>query len=283
MQAAWEAGCNFFDNAEAYADGTAEVVMGRALKELRWPRHSYVVSTKFYRGLHRVTNMRKTLNRKYLLQAIDRSLERLQLDFVDLLYCHRADEETPIEETVWAMNDIISQGKALYWGTSEWTAHQVRAAWEIAERHHLRKPVAEQPQYNLLKRDHVERELRPLCEEIGLGLTTWSPLASGLLTGKYLDRIPSNSRGAQSDLEYLQDHFNNEGSKAKIRKLQPIADEIGCSLAQFAIAWCATNPGVSAVITGASSPEQVAHNFQALDVINKLDARILERIDHAMA
>ena len=207
LTAARDAGVNFFDNAEAYAGGESERIMGQAIAELGWPRWSYVISTKIYWGIHDAVNMRNTLNRKYLMQAIDGSLERLGLDFVDLLYCHRPDPETPIEETVWAMSDIVSSGKALYWGTSEWSADEIRAAWEIAERHHLHKPVVEQPQYNLFERRRVEQEYARLYDDIGLGLTTWSPLASGLLTGKYLDGIPDDSRAALPGYEWLRERL----------------------------------------------------------------------------
>ena len=194
MQAAYDAGSNFFDNAEVYADGESEAIMGRVIEQLGWPRHTYVLSTKFYWGIHGNTrNMKNTLNRKYLMQAIDGSLERMRTDCIDLIYCHRADPNTPIEETVWAMSDIVSAGKALYWGTSEWSADEIRAAWEIAERHHLHKPVMEQPQYNLLSRKRVEKEYARLYDDIGLGTTIWSPLASGLLTGKYANGIPDDS------------------------------------------------------------------------------------------
>jgi len=196
LAAAWDAGVNFFDNAESYAAGESEQIMGSAIAELGWPRHSYVLSTKLYWGLHDEPNMHDTLNRKYLMQGIDGSLERLGLDFVDLLFCHRPDPETPVEETVWAMHDIVSSGKALYWGTSEWPADDVRAAWEIAERHHLHKPAMEQPEYNLFNRHKVEEEYSRLYDDLGLGLTVWSPLASGLLTGKYADGIPDDSRAA---------------------------------------------------------------------------------------
>ncbi|HZY08469.1 MAG TPA: aldo/keto reductase, partial [Ilumatobacteraceae bacterium] len=182
MQTAFDAGCNFFDNAEAYAAGESEAIMGRVIAELGWRRSNYVLSSKFFWGIESVRNMRNTLNRKYLMQAIDGSLERMGVDFLDLIYCHRADPDTPIEETVWAMSDIVASGKALYWGTSEWSADEIRAAWEIAERHHLHKPVMEQPQYNLLDRKRVEEEYARLYTDLGLGTTIWSPLASGLLT-----------------------------------------------------------------------------------------------------
>ena len=217
------------------------------------------------------------------MQAIDGSLERFGLDFLDLIYCHRADPNTPIEETVWAMSDIVSSGKALYWGTSEWTADEIRAAWEIAERHHLHKPVVEQPQYNLLNRDRVEKEYARLYTDIGLGTTTWSPLASGLLTGKYKDGIPADSRGALRGYEWLSKQILDRGARAKVERLRPIAAELGCSLAQMSLAWCASNPNVSSVITGASRPSQVVENFAAIDVLPLLTAEVLARIDEAVA
>ncbi len=231
--------------------------MGDAIAELGWERHSYVISTKLYWGLGEGPNLRRTLNRKYLLHAIDGSLERLGLDFVDLLFCHRADPTTPIEETVWAMSDIVSSGKALYWGTSEWSADEIRAAWEIAERHHLHKPVMEQPQYNLFERDKVEREYARLYEDLGIGLTTWSPLASGLLTGKYLAGVPEGSRATLPGYEWLRASLTDPERNRQVRQLAGVADRLGCTLAQLAIAWCAINPHVSTVITGASRVEQV--------------------------
>jgi voltage-dependent potassium channel beta subunit len=278
MGAAYEAGVNFFDNAEVYAGGESEKVMGDALQELGWPRHSYLVSTKFFWGIHReVPNAYFTLNRKYLLEAIDRSLERLQLDYVDLVYCHRPDPETTIEETVWAMSDIVAAGKALYWGTSEWSADEIRAAWDIAERHHLRKPVVEQPEYNLFNRTKVEKEYARLYEDIGLGLTTWSPLASGLLTGKYRDGIPEGSRGA--NVEWLREMLTDTDANAKVERLVEIADDIGCSPAQLAIAWTASNPEVSTVLLGASRVEQLRENLQALEVMGQLTPERKERIE----
>ena len=277
--AAGEAGVNFFDNAEAYSGGESERIMGKAFASLGWPRHSYVVSTKLYWGLHDEPNMRLTLNRKYLMQAIDGSLERFGLDFVDLLFCHRADPETPVEETVWAMSEIVSSGKALYWGTSEWAAEEIRAAWEIAERHHLHKPVMEQPQYNLLTRRKVEREYARLYDDIGLGLTIWSPLASGLLTGKYLDGVPEGSRASLPGYEWLRESLTEPRSNEKVRALKEVADELGCSLAQLALAWCTKNPRVSTVITGASRVEQVQENMAALEVAARLDVELMARID----
>jgi len=281
LAAARDGGMNFFDNAEAYAGGESERIMGAAIAELGWSRSSYVISTKVFFGLNDDVNMRNTLNRKYLLQSIDGSLERLGLDFVDLLFCHRADPSTPIEETVWAMSDIVSSGKALYWGTSEWTADEIRAAWDIAERHHLHKPVMEQPQYHLLERKRVEHEYTRLYEDIGLGLTTWSPLASGLLTGKYLDGVPAGSRASLPGYEWLRDVLTEPGANAKVRNLKTVADDLGCELSQLALAWCAKNPRVSTVITGASRAEQVRENLGALDVLERLDAEVMARIEAA--
>ena len=282
MQAAHDAGCNFFDNAEVYAGGESEAIMGRVLQELGWARHSYVLTTKLFWGIHDSVNTKNTLNRKYLMQAIDGSLDRLQQDFVDVLYCHRADPETTLEETVWAMSDIVASGKALYWGTSEWAADEIRGAIEIAERHHLHKPVTEQPEYNLLARRRVEEEYARLFAETGYGATTWSPLASGLLTGKYRDGIPDDSRGALPGYGWLAKQMTDAASVAKAEELRPIADELGCSMAQLALAWCATNPNVSTVITGASRPSQVIENFEALEVIPELDAEVRDRIDAAV-
>lgn len=283
IEAAREHGVNFFDNAEAYAGGKSEEIMGRAFKKLGWPRHEYVVSTKFYWGIHDDVNTKFTLNRKYLSQAIDASLERFGLDFIDLVYCHRPDPDTPIEETVWAMSDMISQGKALYWGTSEWSADEIRAAYDVAERHHLHKPVMEQPEYNLFKRQKVEKEYARLYEDIGLGTTIWSPLASGLLTGKYLDGVPEDSRANLPGYEWLAKKLTDEGRNEKVRGLKGIADELGCTLAQLSIAWCAANPNVSTVITGASRVEQVHENMKALEVLDQLDDGVLARIDEIFA
>jgi voltage-dependent potassium channel beta subunit len=284
LAACRDAGVNFFDNAETYGGGASERVMGQAIADLGWERRSYIVSTKLFWGLHDEVNMRNTLNRKYLFQAIDGSLERFGLDFVDLLFCHRADPETPIEETVWAMSDIVSSGKALYWGTSEWSADEIRTAWEIAERHHLHKPVVEQPQYNLLTRHKVEHEYAPLYDDIGLGLTTWSPLASGLLTGKYLDGADlTGTRAGLPGYEWIRKNVTDEQRSAKVRNLLPIAEELGCTLAQLAIAWCARNPRVSTVITGASRVSQVEENMRALDVLPRLTDDVMARIDDATA
>jgi voltage-dependent potassium channel beta subunit len=279
LSAAKEAGVNFFDNAESYAKGESERVMGAAIRELGWKRHEYVISTKFMMGIFDVPNMKQTLNRKYLSQAIDGSLERLGLDFVDLVFCHRPDRRTPIEETVWAMSDMISQGKALYWGTSEWAADEIRAAYDIADRHHLHKPVMEQPKYNILSRDRVENEYKGLYRDIGLGTTIWSPLASGLLTGKYMHGVPDGSRASLPGYEWLRGRLTNQGSNKKVGDLKVIADELGITLAQLSLAWCVKNPNVSTVITGASSLEQVRENMTALDVVPLLTKDVMDRID----
>jgi voltage-dependent potassium channel beta subunit len=282
LRVAYDGGVNFFDNAEVYSGGRSETIMGQAIRDLGWPRWSYAISTKFFWGIHDAVNMRSTLNRKYLMQAIEGSLERLQLDFVDLVFCHRPDPETPIEETVSAMSDIIASGRAHYWGTSEWSAEDIRAAWRFAHDNHLRKPVMEQPQYNLLWRDRVEQEYAPLYDEIGLGLTIWSPLASGVLTGKYLDGVPDDSRLNLPGYSWLRDALLNPDAEAKTRRLKAIADRLGVPLAQLSLAWCASNPHVSTVITGASRPEQVRENLDALDVLDRLTPEVVEEIEAAL-
>ena len=282
LAAAMDAGVNCFDNAEAYAGGQSEVVMGEAIRALKWPRLNYVVSTKFFWGLDRTghaTNRKDTLNRKYLAQAIDGSLKRMGLDFIDLVYCHRPDPNTPIEETVWAMSDMITRGKALYWGTSEWSAADLRAAWDIAERHHLHKPVMEQPQYHLFHRQRVEQEYAPLYDGIGLGLTTWSPLASGLLTGKYRSGVPAGSRGAMESMAFLVGGLTDAAKNEAVAKLETIARELGGNVAQLAIAWVNRNPRVSTVILGASKLAQLHDNLGALALTPKLTPEVLARID----
>ncbi len=282
---AMDRGVNFYDNAEVYASGKSEEVMGDAIKALKWPRLSYVVSTKFYWGLaepdaKKVTvNRKNTLNRKYLMQAIDGSLARMGLDFIDLVYCHRPDPQTPIEETVHAMSDMITQGKALYWGTSEWSADEIRAAWSVADKHHLHKPVMEQPQYNLFHRKRVEQEYARLYEDIGLGLTTWSPLASGLLTGKYRNGVPKGSRGSRKDMDFLVSGLTDDAKNSAVTKLQAVAHDLDCTVGQLAIAWAARNPHVSTVITGASKMEQLQDNLGALDVVSRLTPDVMAQID----
>ena len=286
---AMDCGVNFFDNAEVYASGKSEKVMGEAIKALKWPRLNYIVSTKFYWGLAEpdaktvVVNRKNTLNRKYLMQAIDGSLKRMGLDFIDLVYCHRPDALTPIEETVHAMSDMITQGKALYWGTSEWSADEIRAAWSIADKHHLHKPVMEQPQYNLFHRKRVEHEYARLYDDIGLGLTTWSPLASGLLTGKYRNGVPKGSRGARKDMDFLVKGLTDEAKNSAVTQLEVLANELDCNMGQLAIAWAAHNPHVSTVITGASKIDQLRDNLGAVDVIAKLTPDVMAKIDQITA
>jgi voltage-dependent potassium channel beta subunit len=279
MAAAYDAGVNFFDNAESYAGGESERVMGEALKKLKWRRSSYLVSTKFYWGLHDGVNEHHTLNRKYLIEGINGSLERFQLEYVDLIYCHRPDRNTPIEETVWAMHNIIEWGKALYWGTSEWSAAEIVQAIEVADKHHLHKPVTEQPVYNLFERYRFSREYERVYKEYGYGTTIWSPLASGLLTGKYNQGIPEGSRGTLEGYDWLRDHLTDEEKLDRVRALEPIAKDLGCSLSQLAIAWCLKNPYVSTVITGASRVEQVHENMKASEAASKLTPEVMEQID----
>ena len=279
MSAAYEAGVNFFDNAEAYAGGKSEEVMGAALKQVGWRRGSYLVSTKFYWGLHNNVNERNTLNRKRLIEGINGSLERLQLDYVDIIYCHRPDSATPIEETVWAMHNIIEWGKAIYWGTSEWAAAEIVAAIDIAERHHLHRPVTEQPVYNLFKRHRFSGEYERVYREYHYGATTFSPLASGLLSGKYSQGIPEASRATLKGYDWLHERVTDKEKLAQVQALEPIAKALDCTLSQLALAWCLKNPYVSTVITGASRVEQVHENMKASEVAPKLTPEIMERID----
>lgn len=279
MAACYEAGVNFFDNAEVYASGKSEEVMGEALKKLKWRRGSYLISTKFFWGLHDNVNEHNTLNRKRLIEGINGSLERLQLEYVDIIYCHRPDKTTPIEETVWAMHNIIEWGKAIYWGTSEWAASELVEAIQIAERHHLHKPVVEQPQYNMFERKRLTGDYERFYREYNYGTTIWSPLASGLLTGKYKGGIPKDSRGALKGYEWLKDSITDKERLARVDALEPIAKELGCTLSQLALAWCLKNPFVSTVITGASRVEQVHENLKAAEFAPKITPEIMERID----
>jgi len=286
MAAAYDAGVNFFDNAEVYAAGRSETIMGEALKQLAWPRLNYVVSTKFFWGLDRngdAVNRKDTLNRKYLMQAMDGSLKRFGLEHIDLIYCHRSDPHTPVEETVRAMSDLITQGKALYWGTSEWSAADIRAAWDLADRHGWHKPLMEQPQYHLFHRKRVEQEYARLYEDTGLGLTTWSPLASGLLTGKYKNGVPAGSRGALENMAYLRDDLLDARKNAAVAQLETMAAELGGTVAQLAIAWVAKNPRVSTVITGASHVDQLRSNLGALKLLAQLTPEVMALVDAATA
>ena len=276
MAAAYDAGVNFFDNAESYAGGEAEVVMGNVIKELGWRRESIVVSTKIFWGGDGPNDT--GLSHKHVIEGVNNALKRLQLDYVDLVFCHRPDPNTPIEETVRAMDILIKQGKAFYWGTSEWSAAEILRADGVARQYGLTPPAMEQPQYNMFTRERFEREYAPLYRELGYGTTIWSPLASGLLTGKYNEGVPADSRAALEGYEWLQRGITPERIE-KVRALQPIADELGCSLAQFALAWCLKNPNVSSVITGASRPQQVAENMKALEIAPNITAEIMERVE----
>jgi voltage-dependent potassium channel beta subunit len=279
LAAAYDGGINFFDNAEVYAGGRSESIMGEAIAQLGWPRHTYVVSSKYFWGIEDSVNTRNTLNRKYLLHAIDGSLRRMGLDFLDLVFCHRPDPTTPVDETVWAMHNIIESGRALYWGTSEWSADAIREAWDVAGRDHLHRPVVEQPEYNLFNRTKVEEEFAPLYGDIGIGLTTWSPLASGLLSGKYLDGVPTGSRATLPGYGWLRDRLTDPEANRRVRSLKEVADDLGVSLSQLSIAWCASNPHVSTVITGASRVEQVRENLGALDAMARLTPELRARIE----
>jgi voltage-dependent potassium channel beta subunit len=283
MAAAYDAGVNFFDNAENYAAGESEQIMGEALNKLGWRRGSYLVSTKFFWGLHDNPNEKNTLNRKYLIEAMNGSLDRLDMEYVDIVFCHRPDPTTPIEETVWAMHNLIERGKALYWGTSEWDAADIVAAIDVAERHHLHKPIVEQPVYNLFERHRFGSEYDAVYKTYGFGSTVWSPLASGILTGKYRDGVPEDSRGALAGYEWLQQGLRDERRLAVVEKLVPIARNMGATLAQFSLAWCLQNPYVSTVITGASRVAQVHENMKALNFAKMFTDDVMAEIDEALA
>jgi voltage-dependent potassium channel beta subunit len=280
LGAAYGAGVNFFDNAEGYEQGQSEVVMGQALSELGWPRETFVVSSKVFWGGDKPTQ--RGLSAKHVTEACHAALRRLQVDHLDLFFCHRPDIDTPIVETARAMHNLIQQGKVLYWGTSEWSAQQITEAHAAAREWGLTPPTMEQPQYNLFERDKVEGDYLPLYDSVGLGTTIWSPLASGLLTGKYNDGIPGDSRAALPGYEWLRDIFEGEKGKrriAQIRELQGIADGAGMSLTHLAIAWCLRNPRVSTVILGASRLSQLQDNLAAMDQVGKLTPEVMEAIE----
>lgn len=277
MQVAYDHGVNFFDNAEAYAGGQSERMMGKIIQERGWDRTGLVVSTKIFWGGEGPND--QGLSRKHVIEGTKASLRRLQMDYVDLVFCHRPDVETPIKETVRAMSSLVENGYAFYWGTSEWSAEQIRHAYEVARREHLVPPTMEQPQYNMFHRERVEREYVPLYEDFGLGTTIWSPLGSGLLTGKYNDGIPEDSRLATEGYEWLQNQVLVEQRIEKVQQLSEVADDLNCTMAQLALAWCLQNPNVSTVLTGASKPSQVEENMQALEVANKIDETVVRRIE----
>ena len=278
---AHERGVNYFDNAETYNNGVAEQVMGEVLADLKFSRDSYCVSSKVYFGaVDDPLPTQRGLSRKHVIEACHQALARLRVDYLDLYFCHRPDPDTPIAETVAAMDTLIRQGKVLYWGTSEWSVDAIRTAHEVAAENHFYAPVVEQPQYNLLHRERVEVEYAPLYAAYGMGTTIWSPLSSGLLSGKYNDGIPAGSRLAQPGYEWLRESVLGKDNVRveKVRALKPIADELDISLAQLAIAWCLLNPHVSTVMLGASRREQLEHNLAALDALPKMDAQVAQRI-----
>jgi voltage-dependent potassium channel beta subunit len=270
---------NYFDNAEAYASGQAEIVMGNVLKETGWRRESYIVSTKIFWGGAGPND--RGLSYKHIVEGANNALRRLQLDYVDLIFCHRPDPETPIEETVRAMDLIIRQGKAFYWGTSEWSAADILRADGIARQYGLTPPSMEQPQYNMFTRERFEKEYTPLYKELGYGTTIWSPLASGILTGKYNEGIPDGSRMALKGFEWLRDNLTPEKIES-VKKLTVLAGELGCTTAQLALAWCLKNPHVSTVITGASRAAQVTENMKALEVVPLMTGEVMEKIEEIL-
>jgi len=279
----FDAGVNFFDNAEGYEAGESEVVMGKALKSLNRPRDSYCVSSKVFFGANKKPSPTQIgLSRKHITEACHQALKRLQVDYLDLYFCHRADPETPIGETVWAMHNLINQGKILYWGTSEWTAEEITEAYEFAEKNHLIPPTMEQPQYNLLDRKRFEVEYKPIFEKYGMGTTTWSPLASGALTGKYLEGIPEGSRASLEGYEWLKNSMveseRGQERMTKVSALAPVAEEMGVKLSNLAIAWCLLNENVSTVILGASKIEQLEENLKSLEVLPLINQEVINKL-----
>jgi voltage-dependent potassium channel beta subunit len=275
MSLAYESGINLFDTAEVYGEGVAETLMGRAIRDLNWDRSSFVLCSKVYWGGDKPTQ--KGLSRKHVIEACHQSLKRLQVEYLDLFLCHRPDPDTPILETVRAMDTLIRQGKILYWGTSEWEAWQIVEAFELAKSWHLTPPSLEQPQYNLFERERIEKDYLPLFMNYGLGAMTWSPLSSGLLTGKYAAGVPDSSRLSLEHLSWLKDHFLGDERRLidTANSLIPLAGDLGCSPAQLAIAWCLKNPNVSSVLLGASKIEQLEENIKAIQFVEKIDDELL--------
>ena len=272
MSMAYDQGVNFFDNAEAYAGGKSEILMGKVLKKLKWTRDSYIISSKVFWGGELPTQ--RGLSKKHIHDACNSALKRLQLDYLDLFFCHRPDPETPIEESVYAMNDLIKQGKILYWGTSEWSAKEIDYAFHVSDKYNLRPPVMEQPQYNLLYRDRFEKEYAPIFEKYGIGSTIWSPLASGLLSGKYMKRMPVKHRFKIKGYEWLKEELFKEEFFVKLELIKKIANELKITMAQLSIAWCLKNSNVSSVILGASKKSQLKENLGSLDAYSQLDDEI---------
>jgi voltage-dependent potassium channel beta subunit len=284
MSIAYENGINFFDNAEAYALGESEKMMGRILKAKGWDRTSYVLSSKVFFGWRGKENKpnQTGLSRKHIVEACNEALQRMQVDYLDLFFCHRPDKNVPIEEVVWTMNILMQQGKILYWGTSEWSAQEIMEAHMYAQQHRLIGPTMEQPEYNLFNRHKVEDEYRQIFKTVGLGTTIWSPLAAGLLTGKYNNGIPEDSRMAIKGFEWLKEKNVQEAKIDKVRKLKRVADNLNCSLAALSIAWCISNPNVTTAILGATKKEQLTENLKALEVLPKLTPQVLQQIDEMM-
>ncbi len=282
MVTAYEKGINFFDNAEIYARGESERVMGKILKKQSWERSSYLVSSKVFFGDGGKKPNQTGLNRKHIIEACHAALRRLQVEYLDLFFCHRPDKNTPMEETVWAMNHLLQQGKILYWGTSEWSAQEIMEAHMVARANNLIGPVMEQPQYNMFHREKMEVEFLQIFKTVGLGTTIWSPLASGVLTGKYLDKFPEGTRLGMEGLEWLKERSLSEERLEKVRKLKRVADDLNTSLPKLAIAWCLNNPNVSTVILGASREEHLLENLEAIETLEKMDAQTLGRIEEIL-
>lgn len=282
MDIAYEAGVNFFDNAEVYAAGASEVVMGEILKKKNWSRDSYIVSSKVFFGAGAKVPTQKGLHRKHIIEACNQALQRLQVEYLDLYFCHRPDKQTPIEETVWSMHQLILSGKILYWGTSEWSAQEIMEAHMVAQRYNLIGPVVEQPQYNMLVRDKVEVEYSQIYKTVGLGTTIWSPLASGYLTGKYLNQSPANARLNREELGWLSERLLQETHAEKVKNLMALASDLGVSMPQLGVAWCLKNPDVSTVILGASKPEQLQETLTAPSILPLLTADVMERIENIL-
>jgi voltage-dependent potassium channel beta subunit len=282
MDIAYEAGVNFFDNAEVYAAGASEVVMGEILKKKNWSRDSYIVSSKVFFGAGAKVPTQKGLHRKHIVEACNQALQRLQVEYLDLYFCHRPDKQTPIEETVWSMHQLILSGKILYWGTSEWSAQEIMEAHMVAQRYNLIGPVVEQPQYNMLVRDKVEVEYSQIYKTVGLGTTIWSPLASGYLTGKYLNQSPADARLNREELGWLSERLLQETHAEKVKNLMALASDLGVSMPQLGVAWCLKNPDVSTVILGATKPEQLQETLTAPSILPLLTADVMERIENIL-
>ncbi len=282
MDIAYEAGVNFFDNAEVYAAGASEVVMGEILHKKNWSRDSYIVSSKVFFGAGAKVPTQKGLHRKHIIEACNQALQRLQVEYLDLYFCHRPDKQTPIEDTVWSMHQLILSGKILYWGTSEWSAQEIMEAHMVAQRYNLIGPVVEQPQYNMLVRDKVEVEYSQIYKTVGLGTTIWSPLASGYLTGKYLNQSPADSRLNREELGWLSERLLQETHAEKVKNLMALASDLGVSMPQLGVAWCLKNPDVSTVILGATKPEQLQETLTAPSILPLLTADVMERIENIL-